>query len=187
VVSVQAAHLERRAVFLIIRRSWVRAPPVPPLFICVNVRNIWAGKRQLRLILRKERPHPGVQLTFTDVDGHRITAFLADARRASSPGRQQVWNCGTASTPGLKTASAKASKPGLRNFLESRHVNRGWVIAANIAADLAAWTRLLGFCGDPGLGGGIAGGYVGGRRRCDRVPELPRALLFASYRATVEE
>jgi len=30
VVSVQAAHLERRAVVLIIRRSWVRAPPAPP-------------------------------------------------------------------------------------------------------------------------------------------------------------
>lgn len=24
-----------------------------------------------RLILRKERPHPGAQLTFTDIDGHR--------------------------------------------------------------------------------------------------------------------
>jgi hypothetical protein len=29
-------------------------------------------------------------------------------------------------------------------------VNCGWVLAANIAADLTAWTRLLGFhdCGD---------------------------------------
>jgi Transposase DDE domain group 1 len=34
-----------------------------------------------RLILRKERPHPGAQLTFTDVDGHRITAFLTDTPR----------------------------------------------------------------------------------------------------------
>ena len=31
-----------------------------------------------RLILRKERPHPGAQLSFTDVDGHRITAILTD-------------------------------------------------------------------------------------------------------------
>ena len=30
-------------------------------------------------------------------------------------------------------------------------VNCGWVAAANIAADLAAWTRLLGHCDDPGL------------------------------------
>ena len=31
-----------------------------------------------RLILRKERPHPGAQLTFTDVEGHRITAVLTN-------------------------------------------------------------------------------------------------------------
>ena len=30
-------------------------------------------------------------------------------------------------------------------------VNAGWVIAANIAADLTAWTRLLGHHDDPGL------------------------------------
>ena len=29
-VSVQAAHPERQARLLIIRRSWVRAPPAPP-------------------------------------------------------------------------------------------------------------------------------------------------------------
>ncbi len=28
------------------------------------------------VILRAERPHPGAQLTFTDADGHRITAVI---------------------------------------------------------------------------------------------------------------
>ena len=41
---------------------------------------------------------------------------------------------------------------GLRNLpSKSWQVNCGWVIAANIAADLAAWTRLLGFCDDEEL------------------------------------
>ena len=40
-----------------------------------------------RLILRKERPHPCAQLTFTDVDGHRITAFLTDTGRGVIPGQ----------------------------------------------------------------------------------------------------
>ena len=31
-----------------------------------------------RVILRAERPHPGAQLTFTDADGMRITAFITD-------------------------------------------------------------------------------------------------------------
>ena len=41
---------------------------------------------------------------------------------------------------------------GLRN-LPSKcwQLNKGWVIAANIAADLTAWTRLLGLCDDLGL------------------------------------
>ncbi len=46
-------------------------------------------------------------------------------------------------TDGVRTAKAM----GLRNLpSKTWQVNCGWVIAANIAADLTAWTRLLGFC-----------------------------------------
>jgi hypothetical protein len=31
-----------------------------------------------RVFLRRERPHPGAQLRFTDTDGHRFTAFITD-------------------------------------------------------------------------------------------------------------
>jgi hypothetical protein len=50
-------------------------------------------------------------------------------------------------TGGVRTAKAM----GLRNLpSKTWQVNRGWVIAANIAADLTAWARLLGFhdCAD---------------------------------------
>jgi hypothetical protein len=51
-------------------------------------------------------------------------------------------------TAGVRTAKAM----GLRNLpSKTWQVNRGWVIAANIAADLAAWTRLLGHRDDPEL------------------------------------
>jgi hypothetical protein len=41
---------------------------------------------------------------------------------------------------------------GLRNLpSKTWQVNAGWVLAANIAADLAAWTRLIGHHDDPGL------------------------------------
>jgi len=51
-------------------------------------------------------------------------------------------------TGGVRTAKAT----GLRNLpSKSWQVNRGWVIAANIAADLAAWTRLLGCRDDADL------------------------------------
>jgi Transposase DDE domain group 1 len=35
----------------------------------------------MRMIVRKERPHPGAQLRFTDLDGHRFTCFATDARK----------------------------------------------------------------------------------------------------------
>ena len=34
----------------------------------------------MRVIVRKERPHPGAQLRITDVDGHRITAFATNTK-----------------------------------------------------------------------------------------------------------
>lgn len=41
---------------------------------------------------------------------------------------------------------------GLRNLpSKSWTVNQGWVLAANIAADLDAWTRLLGLHDQPDL------------------------------------
>jgi hypothetical protein len=40
-----------------------------------------------RLILRKERPHPGAQLRFTDLDGHRITAYITDTPTGVVPGQ----------------------------------------------------------------------------------------------------
>lgn len=50
---------------------------------------------QMRVIVRRERPHPGAQLRFTDVDGYRLTAFatnvargqLADLELRRAPGR----------------------------------------------------------------------------------------------------
>ncbi len=38
-----------------------------------------------RLIKRKERSHPGAQLTFTDIDGMRVTALLTNTPAGSVP------------------------------------------------------------------------------------------------------
>jgi hypothetical protein len=54
----------------------------------------------------------------------------------------------TVETDGVRTAKAM----GLRNLpSKSWQVNKGWTIAANIAADLTAWARLLGLHDQPGL------------------------------------
>ena len=38
----------------------------------------------MRVIVRKERPHPGAQLRLTDPDGHRYTAFATNTRPGGS-------------------------------------------------------------------------------------------------------
>jgi hypothetical protein len=39
-----------------------------------------AWPKGMRAIVRKERPHPGAQLRFTDLDGHRFTAFATSTK-----------------------------------------------------------------------------------------------------------
>ena len=39
----------------------------------------------MRVIARKERPHPGAQLRLTDIDGHRITAFATNTSGGQLP------------------------------------------------------------------------------------------------------
>jgi hypothetical protein len=34
----------------------------------------------MRLVVRKERPHPGAQLRFTELDGLRLTCFATDTK-----------------------------------------------------------------------------------------------------------
>ena len=65
-----------------------------------------------RLILRKERPHPGAQLRFTDSDGLRVTAFITDTPPVWYPGSSAGSNCAIASTPGWRTASGRPRPPG---------------------------------------------------------------------------
>jgi len=36
-----------------------------------NLLNLRGWPKGMRVIARKERPHPGAQLTITDIDGHR--------------------------------------------------------------------------------------------------------------------
>jgi len=65
-----------------------------------------------RLILRKERPHPGAQLTFTDLDGMRTPRSSPTPEPAWSRGSSPGWSCGTGSTPASRTGSGKPKPPG---------------------------------------------------------------------------
>ena len=73
------------------------------------------------------------------------------ASRAATTPSTSTWS--TASTPSWRPAASAPPRPWACANLPSKtwQVNAGWVIAANIAADLAAWTRLLGYRDDDDL------------------------------------
>jgi hypothetical protein len=56
----------------------------------------------MRVIARRERPHPGAQLRLTDADGWRITLFAGNVRG----GRITTWRCSTGCGPEPRTESA---------------------------------------------------------------------------------
>jgi hypothetical protein len=97
-----------------------------------------------RVIVRRERPHPGAQLSFTDHDGHRFLATLTDL--AGDP----VW------LERLHRARANAEdrirngkQTGLDNlpFRDFDH-NQVWLELSLIAQDLTAWTQHLALDGE---------------------------------------
>ena len=69
-----------------------------------------------RLILRKERPHPGAQLTFTDVDGHRITAVLTNTAAGIVPGQAAGLELRHRQHARVEDRIREAKATGLRNL-----------------------------------------------------------------------
>jgi Transposase DDE domain group 1 len=105
-----------------------------------------------RLILRKERPHPGAQLTFSDVDGLRITAFLTDTPPRVVPGQLAGLELRHRQHARVEDRIREAKATGLRNrpcrgFAE----NAAWLHAVLTAVDLTAWTKLICFAAAPSL------------------------------------
>ena len=97
-----------------------------------------------RLILRKERPHPGAQLRITDADGLRVTGFLTNTG-PGGPGRQLAdLELRHRRHARVEDRIRAAKDTGLRNlpFRDMAH-NRIWVAISALAQDLLAWCARL--------------------------------------------
>jgi hypothetical protein len=92
-----------------------------------------------RVIVRRERPHPGAQLSFTDHDGHRFLATLTDLD--GDPVELERLHRARASAEDRIRA---AKQTGLDNlpFRDFNH-NAVWLELSLIAQDLTAWTQHL--------------------------------------------
>jgi hypothetical protein len=105
-----------------------------------------------RLILRKERPHPGAQLTFTDIDGHRVTAFLTDTGRGVIPHQIAGLELRHRQHARVEDRIREGKAAGLRNLpCRGWEENCAWLEAVLAAADLICWAKLICFAHVPSL------------------------------------
>jgi len=98
-----------------------------------------------RVIVRREHPHPGAQLRFTDADGHRFTAFLTDTIGGQLADLEVRHRSHARVEDRIRTAKAT----GLRNLpCRGYAENRVWLELSLTAADLLTWTQALCFTGE---------------------------------------
>jgi hypothetical protein len=93
-----------------------------------------------RMIVRREQPHPGAQLTFTDIDGHRFQAFITDLDDPDI-GYLEAFHRGRGRA---EKRICDAKDTGLANLPSANFaINHAWVQLVLVAQDLLAWTKLL--------------------------------------------
>jgi len=92
-----------------------------------------------RVLVRRERAHPGAQLSFTDHDGHRFGAILTD-----QPGDVADIERDHRGRARVEDHIRNDKDTGLRNlpFRDFEH-NRVWLEIVRLAHDLIAWTQRL--------------------------------------------
>lgn len=97
-----------------------------------------------RLVCRRERPHPGAQLSFTDVDGHRFQCFItdqddADIARLELRQREHAR---------VEDVIGELKETGLRNLpFRDFEPNEAWLELVLTAHQLIVYTEALLFDG----------------------------------------
>ncbi|MEY9485092.1 hypothetical protein RKD26_000886 [Streptomyces calvus] len=98
----------------------------------------------MRLIVRKERPHPGAQLRLTGADGMRLTCLATNT--AGRPIAELEPRHRLRGRAEDRIRAARAT--GLRNLpLHRTAQNRIWLEIVQIALDLLAWMPMLALTG----------------------------------------
>jgi Transposase DDE domain group 1 len=98
-----------------------------------------------RLIVRRERPHPGAQLSFTDHDGYRFQAILTDQDDQDIA----VIECRHRQHAHVEDRIRDDKDTGLAKFpFKEFALNEVWLEIVMLAHDLIVWTQALLFDGE---------------------------------------
>src|SRR3954470_1148537 len=93
-----------------------------------------------RLIVRRERPHPGAQLSFTDHDGYRFQAILTDQRDQNIA----FLECRHRQHAHVEDRIRDDKDTGLSKFpFKQFALNEVWLQIVMLAHDLLIWTQAL--------------------------------------------
>ena len=93
-----------------------------------------------RLIVRRERPHPGAQLSFTDHDGYRFQAILTDQDDQDIA----VLECRHRQHAHVEDRIRDDKDTGLAKFpFKEFPLNEVWLQIVMLAHDLIVWTQAL--------------------------------------------
>jgi hypothetical protein len=99
-----------------------------------------AWPKGMRVIVRKERPHPGAQLRFTDIDGHRFTAFATSTKGGQLADLELRHRRRARCEDRIRAAK----DTGLRNLpLQGFTQNQIWCEIVAMACELLAWMQML--------------------------------------------
>ena len=100
----------------------------------------------MRVIVRRERPHPGAQLSiFEDIAGWRYQAFVTNTTAGQLPFLEARHRAHAR----VEDRIRHAKDSGLGRFPSREFtINQTWLTLVMVAADLIAWTRLLTLTGD---------------------------------------
>jgi hypothetical protein len=101
----------------------------------------WGKQEELtRLIVRRERPHPGAQLSFTDHDGYRFQAILTDQDDAEIAALE----CRHRQHAHVEDRIRDDKDTGLAKFpFKAFALNEVWLEIVMLAHDLLVWTQAL--------------------------------------------
>ncbi len=106
--------------------------------------NLSGWPKGMRVIARKERPHPGAQLRITDPDGLRVTAFATNSVRGQLPDLERRHRRRARAEDRIRCAKDS----GLRNLpLHTLNQNHIWCAVVVLAAEITAWMQLLALSG----------------------------------------
>ncbi|SDY92633.1 Transposase DDE domain [Modestobacter sp. DSM 44400] len=102
--------------------------------------NLTGWPAGMRVIARKERPHPGAQLRITDADGMRVTAFATNTTRGQLADLELRHRRRARAEDRIRCAK----DTGLAKLpLHDTAQNRIWCAIVALACELTAWMQLL--------------------------------------------